>query len=210
MADATAATELPTRLFGALEKYRLIVALKRSGPDITPPPPAGSTDASRYWSERRQAMRELAARFPGALREWDALSRETLEERLRQVEALRAAPGALDDLPPWLAATLELHDTLRELLRVRRAWTERARSGSSASPDGKGRPSGEIEAFRDWYVTIFQPCWTATYLTDERIRAILTPPGGRLSEVAYVFAAERCGTSVAAVKASLYHEPPPP
>jgi len=60
---------------------------------------------------RREAQ-ELAAAYPGALRELDDTPLESLEERL----------GALADetLPPWALPTWLYHATLRELLEATR------------------------------------------------------------------------------------------
>jgi hypothetical protein len=98
-----------------LERYQLLVALARGSPGRTP--------------ARRAEMRELAARFPGALREKDQLPLHELERRRDEVRALCAAaaqdPAAADralaGAPAWLRYVLALHPLLLEILAVKRA-----------------------------------------------------------------------------------------
>jgi hypothetical protein len=98
-----------------LDKYDLLLGLHAGEP--------GRTVA------RRDAMRAVAARFPGALREWDELPPAVLAARRARVEALLAKvdPGAtplssaLAAAEPWLRYSLELHAALRALLSRRRS-----------------------------------------------------------------------------------------
>lgn len=95
-----------------LEKYDLLLGLSAGQPGRT--------------VERRDAMRAIAARFPGALREWDQLPQEILAARRMRVaaivETVAASGGRLpEDAEPWLRYSLELHGTLRSLLARRRS-----------------------------------------------------------------------------------------
>lgn len=104
-----------------LDKYERLLALRRA--------PAGRTEA------RREAMRDLSRRHPGALREWDALPEGELLRRrdvLRQALAADDAPPAAQE--PWLPFSLELHGRLRAILRQRR-------EGARGAERPRGRPS---------------------------------------------------------------------
>ena len=98
-----------------LERYQLLVALARGSPGRT--------------SARRDEMRALAARFPGALREKDQLPLRELERRRDEVRALCAAvaqdPAAAERLlagaAAWLRYVLALQPLLLEILAVKRA-----------------------------------------------------------------------------------------
>jgi len=98
-----------------LEKYDLLLGLHAGEP--------GRTVA------RRDAMRAVAARFPGALREWDELSKAVLAARRAHVAMLIAEvdagatslASAIADAEPWLRYALELHTALLELLSRRRS-----------------------------------------------------------------------------------------
>lgn len=98
-----------------LEKYDLLLGLHAGEPGRT--------------VERRDAMRAVAARFPGALREWDQLPQAVLAARRTRVASIvaTALPGGAGQLPedaePWLRYSLELHGTLRSLLVRRRSQT---------------------------------------------------------------------------------------
>lgn len=109
-----------------LEKYDLLVGLHAGEPGRT--------------VERRDAMRAIAARFPGALREWDQLPKEVLAARRERVAAIVAdvevsgAGRLLEDVEPWLRYSLELHTALLALLRRRRSQaTEPGRRLSEAA-----------------------------------------------------------------------------
>src|SRR5688572_4890177 len=65
--------------------------------------------------ERREAMQRIAARYPGALREWDALPREELCRRRSVVS--RALAGEAED-EPWMGYSMDLHACLRDILSI--------------------------------------------------------------------------------------------
>jgi hypothetical protein len=65
-------------------------------------------------------LRDLARRFPGALRELDRLPTPLLEERL---EALQRGERSA----PWMLLQCTFHDALSELLRQRRTQTPTVR-----------------------------------------------------------------------------------
>lgn len=72
---------------------------------------------------RRAAFKEIAADFPGVLRELESLSREALARRESQVIAELAAArvGRLEAEHGWIGVVVGLHAALRELLAHRAA-----------------------------------------------------------------------------------------
>ena len=59
----------------------------------------------------------MAARFPGALRQLEALPAETLAARAAEVEAARAAGRPVTT--PWIRVVLDFHGTLAASLASR-------------------------------------------------------------------------------------------
>ena len=114
----------PQALRQLLEKYDLLLGLHAGEP--------GRTIA------RRDALRVVAERFPGALREWDQLSKAALEQRRARVAQLLSAVETGEplrvEIEPWLRYCAELHVELRALLRERsRRPTERGRRLSESA-----------------------------------------------------------------------------
>lgn len=96
-----------------LEKYDLMLELHAGKPGRT--------------LLRRDAMRQVATRFPGALREWEKLPQLELVRRRHLVaelifqargDATRILAG-LQSTEPWLRYSLEFHERLRALLLQR-------------------------------------------------------------------------------------------
>lgn len=80
----------------------------------------------------REALRELAAEYPGVLREMDRTSPATIERRRRVlVEALAAGAGA-PLLPSWVALSVAQHRALARELAGRRV---------AGAAGGRGAPS---------------------------------------------------------------------
>lgn len=89
-----------------LEKYREMLRLRLADRDGT-------------LADPRPAMRALAARFPGALREIDEIPLEAL---IARIDELDRAPGAA----PWMRAHARYHELLRAKLAAK---SERAPGG---------------------------------------------------------------------------------
>ncbi len=93
-----------------LEKYDLLLKLHEEPPKKT--------------LTRRQSLRQLAARFPSALREWEGLGVCELRHRHSCIVALlalrqsdpSAAGAALANGEAWLRYMLDLYGCLRRLL----------------------------------------------------------------------------------------------
>jgi hypothetical protein len=162
------------------EKYRMLAALSAGEP--------GRTEA------RRDAMRAIAERFPGAMREWDETSPVELERRRAEAEAIALALSA--DAPERRADGLrrlaapqnaclrygaQLHERLRALLKVKR-WLA-GRTLSEALAESARR---ELQVERD------------------ELHAIANPDDGRLAERAYREVAGDNGVSVEELKRALF------
>jgi hypothetical protein len=73
----------------------------------------------------RAELVELAAAFPGALRELDCLPDEELE---RRVTALRAVLSGEAQVARWMVLQIRYHGFMRAVLRIRRMLLEQERS----------------------------------------------------------------------------------
>ena len=192
--DVETLTALRDELAVLRDKYELLLGLCRGE--------AGRTLA------RRDAMREVAARFPAALREWEQLPPRELMRRhglatslLQRLTsdgsaAVAAVQGALAE-EPALRFGASLHGHLRELLRVRRSLgpsrpapadvdAELLAACRSACDRDGGGPLRHIE------------------LSAALLCEVARPRGGRLSALAYSQVAARHGVSVESIKAALF------
>lgn len=161
-----------------VEKYRLLEALRQGE--------AGRTEA------RRDAMRAIAARFPGALREWDEAPLEEIARRRNEAEAALArlvagGAGALPDFfasqQSWLRLGIAVHERLREALALKRFLSGRAATEALAA-----------EAREALGVTV----------DGARLAEIAAPPQGRVSELVYREVAREAGVTVGELKAALF------
>lgn len=138
------------------EKYQRLVALRRAPPSAEPP---------------TEAMRALAARWPGALRELDRLPIEALEARLAALAA--ADPEAP---PRWVLRDDAWHRTMAAALRAR-ALLRGARHPDPARCEAIAKaldPDAPDPAF---------------------VSAVAAPPAGRLGWVVAAALAPRFGVS---------------
>jgi hypothetical protein len=165
-----------------VEKYRLLEALRRGEP--------GRTTA------RRDAMRAIADRFPGALREWDEAPLDELVRRRREAEetlvallsdgesGLRRLAAAERD---WLRYGMEVHRRLRSALRVKRWIAGRELTDALAADAAR-----------------------ALAVDRASIEAVVAPPARRVSEAIYRQVAAEHGVSVDELKAALFPHTPNP
>lgn len=168
------------RLRELLDKYDLLLALSAGEP--------GRTVA------RRNAIRLIAQRFPGAMREWDELPHAELVRRREHVAA-QLAEGVLpsDDGEPWLRFAWLLHAELRALLAIRRLLI-----------DCKQDPPEQLLELARERCQSAGAEGLAQRLTATLLTGIATRPGARLSELAYQAVADEHGVSVAAVKQAIF------
>ena len=125
----------------------------------------------------RARMRDLAARFPGSLRELDLLPLEHLHARLAAVAAA-LQDGASE---PWMAALSRYHEGMRRALSLRREVPERTLQAARAwlhqhAPEGV-EAQGSARA-----LGAIDPVLGAALppLDDGDLETLLRPPGGRL------------------------------
>ena len=149
-------------------------------------PPDAETD--------RRALRDLAHEFPGALRELDVLG---LAEITRRVERLRdrvtmtvEAGGNLGIDDSWVEWILAYHGLMRAALIVKRASgrTRRQLSGAELALT--------LEAARGHFE------WPA--IDEAFVRAVITPPGRRLTAVVLVALGRHFGAPAAEISRTLF------
>lgn len=138
-----------------LRKYRALRAL-REARDVAP----------------RSVLRALAAEFPGALRELDALSMGELRAR----EAALAEVTSLDDAPSWARWVAAYHGLMRVTLALKRWLSEASRDEALVEAAGQ-RALG--------------PCGDP--LGGDYLRAVREPPAGRLGVVVFARLGARFG-----------------
>ncbi|MFO0676375.1 MAG: hypothetical protein U0169_07565 [Polyangiaceae bacterium] len=171
------------------EKYREILALREEH--------ASSRDrsgANLPVDAPRERLRALSERFPGALRELDALPLETVRARIELVDgwaetvARDPSRGAL--VPAWVNVVVTFHRLMRGLLCLKRKY--------GADDDDAPEPSGL--------------CGDESFARTrmESMAVIRRPPRGRLTDLAFAYLAERDGTDVAAVRELVFATPARP
>ncbi|MGF1468103.1 MAG: hypothetical protein ACFCGT_18440 [Sandaracinaceae bacterium] len=135
-----------------LGKYAEMVALREA-------------DEAGEGADPKPAMRELASRFPGALREIDELPLGVLRGRSG---SLRRFLDGAEEEPDWARPMAAYHGWLRVALGVKRA----------------AGPSRRLEAATAWLAGPYRPLPgdpPAAELTEAALAAMLRPPGGRLN-----------------------------
>lgn len=163
-------------LTGLRDKYAKLIALRLAA--------AAGSDA-----DPRSEMAELAARFPGALRELD---RRPLQELHARLEALQAALCDAGPEPPWAELQAAYHGTMRAVLRLRPALRACA---SEAEADACLRlryaPLAEDEPARD-------------EIDEALVAGLWRPPGGRLNPVVLRFLARTRGIPTDGLEHALF------
>jgi hypothetical protein len=142
----------------------------------------------------RRALRDLAHEFPGALRELDVLG---LAEIARRVERLRdrvtmtvEAGGNLGIDDSWVEWILAYHGLMRAALVVKRASgrTRRQLSGAELALT--------LEAARGHFERL--------EIDEAFVRAVITPPGRRLTAVVLVALGRHFGAPAAEISRTLF------
>lgn len=133
-------------------------------------------DAAGDPADPRPAMRALASRFPGALREIDELPRDVITARIDAIARALASSGH----EPWMLALSRYHACLRVALRIRRTIPERTVAAARALGDP------EVDA-----------------LDDASLAAIVRPPHGRLNRAVLAIVARELGSTAGAIESLL-------
>ncbi len=119
----------PREIAALSEKYRLLVELRRARERGEPLPP-------------RAVLRDLAWRFPGALRELDRMPMATIERRIAEL-ADASRGGATRE---WMAAHASYHELLRFALAHKLARAFEREAPDIAAPAAADREF--LEALR--------------------------------------------------------------
>jgi hypothetical protein len=114
---------LVTDLAALRDKYRRLLVMRRESEAYAARGVFRLTGEAQR--ERHTRARKIAARFPGALRELDALDAEGLAARLAEVEAelgeAREHPGRVRPRRRWIRLVLDYHAEVRAALAAKRA-----------------------------------------------------------------------------------------
>ena len=157
-------------------KYREILRLRREQDGAGDP---------------RPAMRALAARFPGSLRELDSRTISDLEARLSVLEGARRGEWLA---PTWAALQLSYHAWLGVALRVKRAAAVARDSAAGSVLEGeRGHAEAELPV-----------------LSPETLAAILRPAGGRIVPWVLAHVAALHTTTPESVAAAVFAVVPAP
>jgi hypothetical protein len=179
---------LDEALAALIQRYEMLERHALSVPGRTP--------------ERRDSMREISARFPGALRELDCIGLDGVVERgaaVRQIFDLarRGDTRRLDDPDAaWIRYAIELLPRLREVLRIK-SWLAH-NAANALTSEARAR-------LHAWYAETTG----GGVLDDELIDRVAAPPGGQVQQIAYGDAARALGVGVDELKRALYPETEP-
>lgn len=135
----------------------------------------------------REVFQALAAEFPGCLVELDTLPLEEIEAR-RERLAAAAAGGPEEAWMTWLAG---YHALLAAALRIKRRLA-RGRAPDAATVTTIAREAGAHAAAID----------------EDFVRAVASPPGGRVKGVVLTRLAVLHGAEADAIKAALFPRAP--
>ncbi len=144
-------------------------------------------DAEGRAGDPRARMRALAARFPGALREIDALPMGSIEARIAELE--RVVRGG--EPPRWAVMLAHYHGWMRAALALRRHGG-RERSVALTWVRTEYRPGAHepsVEALSD------------------AVDCLLAPPGGRLNRAVFALLGEEHAASPDSIERELFPAP---
>lgn len=144
--------------------------------------------------QRRAAMRALASRFPGALRELDLLNAETLARRLSRCEAELSRVDRDGPAAPFVACMIDYHRFFRQALRLKRGL-----SAAGDSDDAIARVLRH-EALHG----SLEPGWSDAELDETLLRELARPSGGRLQPLVLAAVARKHGMSIESVEQLLF------
>ena len=120
-----------------------------------------ATEAGDYAARRRAEKRAIAARFPGALRELDALPCRELQARGRASEEagflVEAGGGGWEALPQrlvWLRWIWDFHQTARALLREKRSRPANEVARGACPPERLGGEPPRLRMVEEIFTTL--------------------------------------------------------
>jgi hypothetical protein len=130
------------------------------------------------------SLRQVAQEFPGALRELDQLPLPVIDARILALE-LAAATGAVE---PWMEWMHAYHELMRLSLTLKRALGGRR--------DVDDRVAEEL--------VVVAREQTGLTCAVEFVRAVATPPDGRLNRLVLAELALRFGAQASAIHGALF------
>jgi hypothetical protein len=128
----------------------------------------------------RRELADLAASFPGALREIDELPIETIRDRIAALVQAESAGGRGARVEAWMEAQVLVHGLARGALAAKR-WLGKRRDITSAHRDAFVGAVDDRDLPRE-----------ALEWADDLVR-IAQPPRGRVMDLVYERAAQRLG-----------------
>jgi len=141
--------------------------------------------------EVRERMMALASRFPGALREIDALDLSEIRARMDQLGAVLSGESAVE---LWMEAVILFHQFARGALCAKR-WLR-----------GLKRVDAEVErAFMAQMETLSFPEDARGWATE--LAHIAAPPDGRVTRLVFVRVARRLGTTESEARELVFGPP---
>ena len=202
------AVSLPlTPLDELAAKYRELAVLRARREEVAALGRAGFDDAES--ALRRSAFRRLAARFPGALRELDALDARTLAARA-DAAAHAAAHADTDtpytpraDAPPWLALALDFHALLTEALAIK-SWL------AHHAPRSTPLDAAALAAFRAFHAALPTRAFPVPLTDAAALARFRHPPGGRLLALVWAELEQRHARPRAELQALIFGPPESP
>jgi hypothetical protein len=135
--------------------------------------------------EARRRMAELAARFPGALRELDDLELDEIRRRVAAIDAV--LHGDREKAEPWMEALARFHMLARGALCAKR-WL-----------GGRKRVDAQTEAaFAKAIPSLPFPEDSCAWASD--LARIAAPPRGRVTDLVFARVAREMGISEKAAR----------
>jgi hypothetical protein len=170
----------PAPLQQLRDKYVTMLAMRRRHD-------AGTEDAS----DVKREMAQLAARYPGALREIDDLELSEIEAR---VAALDAAIAGHREAEPWMQAAARFHELARGALCAKR-WL-----------GGRRRVDAAVErAFLAVLPELAFPEEARSWAGE--LAGLAAPPRGRVTDAVFARVGRELGLSERAARRLVFGEP---
>jgi hypothetical protein len=139
-------------------------------------------------SEVRKRMMALASRFPGALREIDALELSEIRARMDKLRAVLSGERAVE---LWMEAVILFHQFARGALCAKR-WLR-----------GRKRVDAEVErAYAAEVETLSFPEDARGWATE--LAHVAAPPDGRVTQLVFVRVARSLGTTASEARRLIF------
>ncbi len=156
-----------------VEKYRLMLSMRLEREALEAKGILKFSGESGI--QRREVSKQLAAQFPGALKELDRLHSGVLEKKLEHLEECDSGDASL---PLWAKISFNYHQLLREALAVK-AWLARRKLDLDVEEN-------QLDAFVALEGELYDSAnWPESCRGENLLQQIMNPPGGRLSQLVW-------------------------